>query len=216
LPAPKSHVPCPAGRIFERPPGIAPRRRLGGELTISRIEPLPESQWPEALRPILEARQPGLQGRLGDNNIFSTLARHEPLMRAWLRLGGFLLGAGVLPARERELLILRTGYNCSSTYEWGQHVRVSEALGMAREEIMRVLEGPDAEGWSAPDACLLRAADELHADAKISDRTWAELSQSYDQRGLIELTMLVGHYHMIAFALNSLEVESDAGLESLP
>jgi alkylhydroperoxidase family enzyme len=209
-------MPRRPGRIFDRPPRFSPRGQIDRGLTISRIAPLPESQWPEELRPVLEAGQPGLQGRLGDNNIFSTLARHERLMRAWLRLGGFLLGAGVLPARERELVILRTGYNCSSAYEWGQHVRVSEALGMTREEIMRVLEGPDADGWSAADACLLRAADELHAGAKISDATWAELSQSYDEQGLIELTILVGHYHMVAFALNSLEVELDSGLESLP
>ena len=136
-------------------------------------------------------------------------------MRAWLPFGGFLLGGGVLPARERELLILRTGHNCGSDYEWGQHVRISEALGMPREEIMRIAQGPDAEGWSAADACLLRAADELHEASKISDQTWDELSQSYDEQGLIELAMLVGHYHMVAFALNSLEVELDDGLEGL-
>jgi 4-carboxymuconolactone decarboxylase len=216
LPGPWSDSSPTPGRIFDRRLRGARRRRTDGELTISRIAPLPEADWPEELRPILASGQPGLHGRLGDNNIFSTLARHEQLMRAWLRLGGFLLGGGVLPARERELLILRTGYNCGSPYEWGQHVRVSEALGMTREEIMRVAGGPDADGWSAADARLLRAADELHESAKISDRTWEELSRSYDEKGLIELTMLVGHYHMVAFALNSLEVELDAGLESLP
>jgi alkylhydroperoxidase family enzyme len=181
-----------------------------------RIPPLPESEWDEASAPTLQARTPGLEGRLGDNNIFSTLARHQPLMRAWLPLGGFLLGRGVLGARERELLILRTGYNCSSAYEWGQHVRISEGVGIGREEILRVAEGPDAPGWSAADAGLLRAADELHIDAKISDRTWAQLSEGHDERWLIELAMLVGHYHMVAFALNSLEVELDEGLEGLP
>jgi alkylhydroperoxidase family enzyme len=81
---------------------------------------------------------------------------------------------------------------------------------------MRVAEGPQADGWSPSDASLLRAADELHERAKISESTWSELSESYDERGLIELTMLVGHYHMVAFALNSLEVELDEGLEGLP
>ena len=181
-----------------------------------RIPPLPEPEWDETIAPILQASTPGLQGRLGDNNIFSTLARHQRLMRAWLPFGGFLLARGVLPARERELLILRTGWNCSSAYEWGQHVRISEALGMEREEILRVAGGAEAEGWSPADAALLRAADELHADAKISERTWAELSESHDERGLIEIAMLVGHYHMVAFAMNSLEVELDEGLEGLP
>ena len=132
-----------------------------------------------------------------------------------MRFGGFLLGGGALPPRERELLILRTGYNCGSSYEWGQHVRLSEALGMDREEILRVAEGPDADGWSAAAARLLRAADELHEHAKILDRTWARLAEIYE-RGLIEIPMIVGHYHLVAFALNSLEVELDPGLEPLP
>src|SRR5438132_13774091 len=77
-------------------------------------------------------------------------------------------------------------------------------------------EGPDAPGWSPGDASLLRAADELHADARISDATWAELADDYDERGLIEIAILVGHYHLVAFALNSLEVELDPALEGLP
>jgi alkylhydroperoxidase family enzyme len=181
-----------------------------------RMPPLPEDQWDEDLRSILEVRIPGADVRLGDNNIFTTLARHKDLFRVWMRFAGWLLSAGVLPARERELLILRTGYNCGSPYEWGQHVRLSEQLGIDRGTIMRVAEGPDAPGWSQADATLLRAADELHESAKISRDTWAQLGEHFDERGLIEITMLVGHYHLVAFALNSLEVELDEGLEGLP
>jgi 4-carboxymuconolactone decarboxylase len=181
-----------------------------------RIPPLAEPDWSDRLRSILEAVPPGLGVRLGDNNIFPTIARHEALLRAWLPFAGFLLGGGVLAARERELLILRTGCNCSSDYEWGQHVRLAEQLGVAREEIMRVADGPDAPGWSPADAALLRAADELHEHSRIADDTWAALAESYDERGLLEIAMLVGHYHMVAFALNSAGVELDAGLSGLP
>ncbi|MGH3388517.1 MAG: carboxymuconolactone decarboxylase family protein [Actinomadura sp.] len=181
-----------------------------------RIPPLPDEDWDDDLQAILGRRSPGLAGRLGDNNIFPSLARHKDLFLAWLPFGTQLLYRGVLPARERELLILRTGHNCGSPYEWGQHARIAESIGMNRTEILRTAEGPDAAGWSAADAALLRAADELHHDAKISDLTWAELAHTYDERGLIEITMLVGHYHLVAFALNSLEVELDDGLDGLP
>lgn len=181
-----------------------------------RIPPLPEGEWPDGLRRVLEARPQGLEGRLGDNNIFATLARHEDLFRVWLRFGGFLLAEGVLSPRERELLILRTGWNCGSPYEWGQHVRIAAAIGMDRGEIMRVAEGPQADGWAPRDMALLRAADELHGHAKISPGTWSELADTHDEAGLIEIAMLVGHYHLVAYALNSLEVELDDGLEGLP
>src|SRR5438874_4156443 len=94
-------------------------------------------------------------------NIFDTLVRHPGLYAKWLPFGGKLL-AGKLPARDRELLILRTGWRCRSEYEWGQHVVVGRGAGLTDDEIARVAAGPDAAGWSADDALLLRAADELH------------------------------------------------------
>jgi alkylhydroperoxidase family enzyme len=181
-----------------------------------RITPLQESEWPDELRAALGARPPAVGARLGDNNIFATFARHQELFRAWLPFGGFLLGRGVLGARERELLILRTACNCRSSYEWGQHVRIALRVGISRDEIDRVPLGPGASGWTEVDAGLLAAADELHNDAKISSATWATLAAAFDERGLLEIAMLVGHYHLVAYALNSLEVELDEGLEALP
>jgi alkylhydroperoxidase family enzyme len=181
-----------------------------------RIPPLPPDQWEGEVKRILEAVPGGVENRLGDNNIFPTLARHEELFRAWLRFGGFLLTAGKLSGRDRELLILRTAFLCESSYEWGQHVRISLAGGIPREDIDRVLEGPDAAGWSPHEAALLRAADELRRDSRISDETWAALSETCDPEQLIEVAMVVGHYTMLAGALNSFGVELDEGLEPLP
>ena len=165
---------------------------------------------------MLEARPEGLASRLGDNNIFSTLARHEALFRAWLPFAGFLLGGGVLPARERELLILRTGCNCGSPYEWGQHVRISERLDIDRETIMRVAQGPGAAGWSEADATLLRAADELHGDDMIGDATYAALAARYDAQQLLDVVFTVGQYHLVSMALNTLRVQRDDGVTGVP
>ena len=183
---------------------------------MARIDPLPEDQWDESVAPILGATPPGADQPLGRMNIFATLARHAELFKAWMPFGGYLLTSGTLSGRDRELLILRTAINCGSPYEWGQHVRISLAGGIDREMIDRVPAGPDAPGWSDSESALLRAADELHSAAKISDATWAALAESYDERQLVEIAMLVGQYHMVAFTLNSLEVEQDEGLEGLP
>ena len=148
---------------------------------------------------------------LGELNIFATLARHPKLMRDWLRFGGRVLYGGVLDARERELLILRTAHLCDAEYEWGQHTRIAREAGVTDEEIQRVPGGPDAEGWSEFDAALLRAVDELHTSARISDATWGVLASRYDEKQLIELPMLVGQYHLVAFTLNSLGVQLESG-----
>jgi alkylhydroperoxidase family enzyme len=95
-------------------------------------------------------------------------------------------------------------------------VRISLDGGIEREVIDRVLDGPEADGWSAHEAALLRAVDELNESSQISDATWRTLSETYDQAELIEATMVVGHYTMLAGALNSFGVELDEGLEPLP
>jgi alkylhydroperoxidase family enzyme len=170
-----------------------------------RIPPLPADEQTDDQREMLTAVA------LPAANIFGTLVRHPGLFRRWMPFGGKLL-SGKIPARERELLILRTGWNCLSEYEWAQHVIIGRSSGLSDEEIQRVKAGPDDPAWYGFDATLLRAADELHADACISDATWAVLADRYNEHQLIELPMLVGQYHLVAFTLNSLGVQREPGV----
>ena len=180
-----------------------PQRSGGPRPSRPRIPPLAEADRDDQARDLLaQAGGPAV----GATNIFTTLVRHPGLFRKWLPFGGKLL-AGKIPPRERELLILRTGWNTRAPYEWHQHVRIALASGVTDDEVERVKAGPEAPGWSPLDVLLLRAADELHADACITDATWAALAEHYDERQLIELPMLVGHYHLVAFTLNSLGVQ---------
>lgn len=172
-----------------------------------RIPPLPPAERTESAQALLDT----VKVAGAEANIFTTLIRAEGLARRWLPFGGKLL-SGKLPARDREILILRTGWNCVAEYEWAQHVVIGRAAGLTDDEIERIKGGP-AAGWDGLDAALLRAADELHTDWCVSDATWAELQGHYDTQQLIEVPMLVGHYHMVAMTLNSLGVALDDGLQ---
>ena len=153
-----------------------------------------------------------------DLNIFATLAHHPKLLKRWSAFGGTLLFGGVLPGRDRELLILRTAWLCKAEYEWGQHVLIGRDAGITDEEIERI-PGDEVSGeWGPREQALLSAADELHRDSVISDDTWKLLADGYDYQQLIEICMVVGQYHMVAFTLNSLgvELEPTPGLAQFP
>ncbi len=182
-------------------------------LSEPRVSPLPESEWDDETRELLG----GLM-RAGGRvlNIFATLARHPKLLKRWLVFGNHVLGKNTLSPRERELAILRIGWLCRAEYEWGQHVVISRGLGIDDEEIRRVTAGPDAPGWDPFEATLLRAVDELHADAMIGDATWKALSARYDTQQLIDLVFTVGQYNLVSMALNTLGVQLDAGVEGFP
>lgn len=168
-----------------------------------RIAPLTEEELDQQQRDLV-ASVGGPAAGAGALNIFLTLVRHPGLFRRWLPFGGKLL-TGKLPDRDRELLILRTAVNCAAPYEWAQHVKIGRAAGLTDSEIERIKEG--AVVWEGLDAALLRAADELHESSAVTDATWAELAQHYDERQLIEVPMVVGHYHLVAFTLNALRVQ---------
>jgi alkylhydroperoxidase family enzyme len=180
-----------------------------------RIPPLPPEERSDEIKAILDGGI-GTGHVLGDLNLFPTLARNRRLFRKWLPFGGYLLAGGTLPARDRELLILRTAARCATSYEWSHHVLIARGEGIDQSAIDRVLHGPDADGWSVHDAALLRSVDELHDTATLGDDTWAVLAETYDQAQLIETTILIGQYHMVAFALNACGVELDEGCEPLP
>ena len=57
-----------------------------------------------------------------------------------------MLAGSSLPERERELVILRMGWNCRSGYEFGQHRRIGQQAGLTLEEVERVKQGPEARG----------------------------------------------------------------------
>ena len=114
-------------------------------------------------------------------------------------------------------MILRIGWLCRCGYEWGQHVPIARSAGLADEEIARIPRGPDAAGWSEVERLLLRATDELHADAFIGDATWAALSAHYDVQQLLDLVFTVGQYNLVSMALNSLGVQPEkADFPALP
>ena len=178
-----------------------------------RIPPLPLDQRDPRTAELLDAlrRPDGLE-----LNIFGTLGWHPRLLKRWSAFGGVLLYGGELPARERELLILRTGFLCRAAYEWGQHVPIGLEAGLTQDEIDRIPAGPEDPAWSEVDRALLRAADELHGTSRIGDATWAVLAERFDEAQLIEVCMVVGQYHLVAFTLNALGVEPEQPMAPLP
>ena len=148
-------------------------------------------------------------------NITRTLAHYPELSSAWGRFARHVIAESSLPDRERELIILRMGWNCQSGYEFGQHRRMGQEAGLTLEEVERVKQGPDHEAWNSHEAALLRATDELHSDAFVSDETWNKLAEQYDTRQMMDVVFAAGQYNLVSMALNTLGVQLEPGTPGL-
>jgi alkylhydroperoxidase family enzyme len=145
-----------------------------------------------------------------------TFARYPKLAEPRSRNSNYVNRGSKLLPRYREMLILRTGWDCRSEYEWAQHVG---SVGRARDyglDPARIAEGPDAPGWDPFESALLRAADELYRDATLSDRTWNTLAARFDTTMMMNAIVTASNYRMVSMALNALGVQIEPGNERFP
>ena len=187
-------------------------------LNAPRIEPVDldrlDADQRAALEPFLASGPNGQGGKVGGGkilNIFRTLAHAPKALTAFLGWGNYILSRrNALTPRDRELVILRTGYNCRSGYEWTQHKRIGLDCGLSEDEIARIKAGADAADWSGLDRAMLRATDELTADHFVTDTTWAALAPLGD-KGRMDLVMTVGQYTQVSMILNSFGIQVEDG-----
>ncbi len=185
-----------------------------------RIAPVPMSDWndeildalgafPAGLAFVQRSRQAG-EAQPRGVNVLGLLARHPQLAKAFLAFNAHMATTGSLTPRMRELVILRMSWLKGSDYEFAQHKILGRRAGLTEQEL-EWLQAPPATGkWARPDAAVLRAMDELHADTRISEGTWQELEAQLDAPALLDLLFLAGCYATLGMVLNSVALPLEA------
>ena len=145
-----------------------------------------------------------------------TIARHPRVAETWGGNTEYVNRRSPLTPSDRELLILRIGWNCQAEYEWAKHVG---SVGRARDHglVPRwIAEGPESSRWEPYQVALLQAADELYRQAIVSDDTWNTLAELYDTHRLISIVMTVSTYRFVSMTLNAFGVQLQADDERFP
>ncbi|MDX1650588.1 MAG: carboxymuconolactone decarboxylase family protein, partial [Myxococcota bacterium] len=89
--------------------------------------------------------------------------------------------------------------------------------GLAPETVAATVHGgPDDPAFAPRDRLLVRLADALHDRADPGDALWAELAEAWDDAQLVEMVVLVGMYHLVAFAVNAFGVEREPDAPRFP
>ena len=190
-----------------------------------RIAPLPSREWGDdavaALRAAFgddgaERMLSAAPGTPPMPNVLATLMRHPALAGPFLTYNNVLLRTPTLEPRLRELMVLRVAWRTRCEYEWVQHVRMAARCGITADEVEAIGQGADTEVWSALEADVLDAVDQLLDRYRIDDGTWARLAQHLDERQLVEMAFVVGTYACLAMAFNSFGLVLDPDLGSVP
>lgn len=182
-------------------------------LSQPRVPALQQSEWSEEQKQII---QPHIREDGSVYNLYSTMLNHPTLFGPRYTFGSYLLRDSGLPAKTREILIMRTGWLIRAEYEWAHHDPIAKDAGLTDEEIYNIAIGADAPEWSEEYSAVIRAADELRQEAFITDQTWNTLSKYYDTKQLVEILFTVGGYTMTGLAINSFGIQVEPGFPSFP
>ncbi|MEZ5936749.1 MAG: carboxymuconolactone decarboxylase family protein [Hyphomonadaceae bacterium] len=177
-------------------------------LTRPRIAPLQDNEFTDEQKERLGKAAERTGGVL---NIFRTLIRVPDAYRAFNWWGGYVLNRNSLSPRDREIVILRTGWLCRSGYEWTQHHRIGLQSGLSGEEIERIKLGAGADGWTPAEKALLTACDDLHRDQFITGPVWADLSRHFSDRQCMDVVFTTAQYTQVSMILNTFGVQLDEG-----
>jgi 4-carboxymuconolactone decarboxylase len=164
-----------------------------------RLQPLPADQWDEATQQALSA----MRGA-DTNNALSTLAHHPGLAKAFLRFNVHLLTSSTLPARIRELAILRVAHRRQCAYEWSHHVRMAKDEGVTDDQIAALQRGEAADAF---DRAVITGVDELDEKSELSDETWAALGERLNDQQRMDFVFTVGCYALLAMAFNTFGIQ---------
>ncbi|MFC1492251.1 carboxymuconolactone decarboxylase family protein [Nitrospinota bacterium] len=118
----------------------------------------------------------------------------------------FLRNESQIPARLREFIILLTVRTWESRYPWGRHAPMAREAGLA-EDIIEALDAERRPDFQNPDeAAVYDFAVELMEHHFVEDATYRAALDLLGERGLVELTVLVGLYSTIGMTINTFEI----------
>jgi alkylhydroperoxidase family enzyme len=151
-------------------------------------------------------------------SLFRVFARNPARARGLAGWGHYYLSRQLsLSLRHRELVIDRTVALCGADYEWGVHVAAyAERVGLDEEQLASLARGSATDAcWDPVDRAVIAAVDELHRTYDLSDETWELLAGHLEEDGVMDLLLLAGWYHAIAFTVRALRLPLEDGTPGL-
>ena len=171
------------------------------------LPPLSDTELPESAAAVIAA---------WPYNLHRTLAHSPDTLAKWLPYGEHILLGNALPFRDREIAILRVGWNCRSAYEWGMHSIVARRGGFVDADFEALCVGAGSSHWQPGEAAIIAAVDDMQATWTISEAVWNALAAHFSPAQLVDLIYLSGNFMTISLALNALRVPLETGLPALP
>ena len=179
---------------------------------MARVHLIEKEQAPSEVREIFQ--------KIEDNgakilNLYKAVANSPRVLLNFIRLGNSVIGKMGLPPRLREIAILRVARLTGSEYEWAQHAPMALEVGVSQKQLDSISDWKNSSEFNNEERAVLQYTDEVALKVKVTDQTFNALKNFFSEQAIVELTITVGYYGMVARLLVPLQVEVDESVGSV-
>lgn len=113
-------------------------------------------------------------------------------------LGTYVRFETELDRAQTELATIVAARGLSNAYIWAAHVPAAIEEGIAESTVGIVNSGASVDGLDPTEALIIRVARQLVEDRHLDDATFEAAKARFSEKGLLELTTLVGFYCLVS------------------
>ena len=143
------------------------------------------------------------------HNLYRMLLNSPPVARGWLNLLTAVRQQCKLPARYRELVIVRIAIINGAAYEYDSHIPIALKAGVSQQQIDGLREWRKSKGFDAADQAVLAYTDSMTEDVHVPDDVFDALRPHFDARELTELTATIAAYNLVSRFLEAVKIDHD-------
>jgi 4-carboxymuconolactone decarboxylase len=149
---------------------------------------------------------------------FIALLRSPVLLQRVGKVGEYLRFDSALPTRVNEFATLIVARASSQQFEWAVHAAAAARAGTSAASIDALREGRRPQDMNDDEALTHDFCTELLVHHGVSDATYARAVARFGERGVVDLSALVGYFLMVSLVLNVAHTppEPAPGIEPLP
>lgn len=133
---------------------------------------------------------------------FIPLLRAPELLDRVAKLGEYLRFGSGLDARIRELVTCAVARHVSNQFEWLMHAPLALKAGVEAETLEFLRVGSRRRDVRPDEDIALEFTRELLERHGVSDVTYADALETFGEKGVVELSTLIGYFAMVSWLMN--------------
>ncbi len=174
---------------------------------MARISLIEDQDHPE-LAELIGRIRAGRRGSL--INVYKLLLHSPSLAAIWLDFVSAARFKTELEGRLREIVIVRVAHLNRTAYVFKQHVpQLSAPEGLTDEECGALADWQNAPSFNARERAALAYTDAMTRDVAVPNAVFDALRPHFNERQIVELSVLVGLYNMHTRVFTALGIDPE-------